>query len=118
MEQNKQYTINLVKRTGNKYKPYVFTGDTWDVLMVISTTFNKQKFTHWLDYLVSDKPKTILEKFCDIHYKEFVLKRYFRDTIESIEIVDIFKQKTLVKFNPRYVQQIRLTQQNQIQDEN
>lgn len=111
------YTINLIKRNKNKHKAYSFTGDAWDILMVVSTTFNKQKFTHWLDYFVSNKPKIILEKFCDIHYKEFVLKRYFRDTIESIEIINS-NQETLVKFNPRYIQQIRLTQQNQIQDEN
>jgi len=112
------YTINLIKRTGNKYKSHSITGDAWDILMVVSTTFNKQKFTHWLDYFVSNKPKIILEKFCDIHYKEFVLKRYFRDTIVSVEIIDVSKNETIIKFNPRYVQQIRLTQQNQIQDEN
>jgi len=112
------YTINLIKRTGNKYKSHSFTGDAWDILMIVSTTFNKQKFTHWLDYFVSNKPKTILDKFCDIHYKEFVLKRYFRATIESIEIVYNESKQTRVKFNPRYIQQIRLTQQNQIQDEN
>ena len=118
MAQTKQYTINLIKRTGNKYKPYTFTGDTWDVLMVISTTFNKQKFTHWLDYFISNKPHTILEKFCDVHYKEFVLKRYFRVTIESIEIVDTDTKSSLVKFNPRYLENIKLTQQTPTYYEN
>lgn len=118
MAQQKQYTINLIKRTGNKYKPYTFTGDAWDILMVISATLNKQKFTHWLDYFVSNKPHAILEKFCDIHYKEFVLKRYFRLTVESIEIVDTDTKSSLVKFNPRYLENIKLTQQNTITNEN
>ncbi len=89
IKQSGYYTINIVKRTGNKYKSYSFTGDSWDVLMVISTTFNKQKFTHWLDYFVSNKPKTILDKFCNIHYKEFILKRYFMVTVVSIEIIEV-----------------------------
>ena len=99
----KSYKITIVKRTGNKYKSHTFTGLAWNTLRELTSYLNKTKFNNHLDYFYGESADNIIRLFCTVHYKDFILKKYFKQTVESIEIVDIETEEIMVKFNPRYI---------------